>query len=464
MFLLLRELAAAGDLQLAGLAHVNHQIRGAASDHDEAFCRALAARAGVPIVVAQIDVPALARAQRQSIEVAARHARHRALHEAAAELGADRIATAHTRDDQAETVLLHLTRGAGLSGARGIEPLAGDRIRPLLDCARAELQGWLRDRDEPWREDESNADVGNPRNRLRHLVLPALREHFNPALDAALARFADILREDHDYLTDVARTLAAAIVVERAGEVAVAAAALARLPRALARRVARVALETVHAGRSYDLEEVDAVVDASLGLADAGASSRADSGRRSSARDLSGVRMERSGEFVVLRNRGLSNQAAGPFAYELPIPGSVAITESRVRVEAEGPTPFHPDATREIGNGSDEVVIRADELGEGVLVRNRRAGDRLQLWQVGRKKVQDLFVDRKVERLERDRVPIVTDRAGRIIWVAGHALDAAFRVGPATNTVVTLKLRPLETGVPTARSWRGGAESAGRQR
>lgn len=453
MAFVLRELAAAGDFQLAGVSHVNHHVRGAASDGDEAFCRALAARLEVPVVIAHADVPALAREHRQSIEVAGRHARHRALEAAAAELGADRIATAHTRNDQAETVLLHLMRGAGLSGASGIDPSPGVLIRPLLDCPRDDLRTWLAALGEPWREDETNDDVSNPRNRLRHVVLPELRQHFNPAVDAALARFADIFREDHAYLTAAAADAAARLVERRDDGVAIDAPGLLALPRALARRVVRAALETAGVRQSYDLMEVDAVLQSCGG----GPGVR---------RDLPGVRMERSGHFVVLVHRQMRGTTTSEgFRYVLPVPGEVSIEASGAVLEAAGPfdsgdiglaqgRPFDAhdvqggdgpfDAARLQGraqDGADRVVIHADELGDGLLVRSRQAGDRVRVRNVGRKKLQDLFVDRKVDREARDLVPIVTDTSGRIIWVAGHALADEFRVGPLTSKVVILTLR-----------------------
>jgi tRNA(Ile)-lysidine synthase len=458
MLFVLRELAAAGDLQLAGLAHVNHHVRPGASDEDEAFCRALASRLDVPVAIAHADVPALALAHRQSIEVAGRHARHSALADAATELGADRIATAHTRDDQAETMLLHLTRGAGLSGARGIEPSSATRIRPMLSCARADLRTWLTAIGEPWREDATNDDLANPRNRLRHEVLPALRQYFNPAVDAALARFADILREDDAHLTSAGSEAAARIVESRGDEVALDGAALAALPRALSRRVARIALATVHPRRSYDLEEVDAIVDAWTDPA---------GGRR----DLPGLRMERSGRFVVLVHRETARPVAEAFSYPLPVPGHVSIVESGVVVEAEGPfdsqdarlaqgkpfdshegyvaqafrpaagEAFKPAGDPSLDPADDRVVVAADELGTELRVRSRRPGDRVRIPSVGHKKLQDLFVDRKVDRFARDLVPIVTDRSDRIVWVAGHLVAEEFRVGPRTDKVVILTLR-----------------------
>ncbi len=257
LFFLLRELAAAGDLQLAGLAHLHHHIRGAAADEDAAFCRALAARAGVAAAIGDADVPALAGRERLSIEVAGRKARQQFFVEALASLGGHRIGVAHTRDDQAETVLLRLVRGAGPAGLAGIAPRRDHLVRPLLELTRIELREYLESIGESWREDATNQDRAIPRNRIRHDILPLLRE-LNPRADAALARTANILRSDAELFDALANDAARRFVrTIDDGRVAVAADGLAGLPKALARRVALVALETVNPGQSYGLEEAD---------------------------------------------------------------------------------------------------------------------------------------------------------------------------------------------------------------
>ena len=152
LLLLLRDLHERGDVVLDCAAHLNHQIRGEAADADEAFCRALARELGVAIVTERVDVPALAREQRLSIEVAARNARREFLERVQTSRGADRIATAHTADDQAETVLLRLVRGAGTRGLGGIAPRRGVWIRPSLELSHAELRAELHQRDQSWRE------------------------------------------------------------------------------------------------------------------------------------------------------------------------------------------------------------------------------------------------------------------------------------------------------------------------
>jgi tRNA(Ile)-lysidine synthase len=425
LLFVLHELASLGAVNLCGLAHLDHRIRGEESARDAAFCRALAGRLGLPSVIGEVDVPALAGSNGLSLEVAGREARHRFLSEAAATLNADRIALAHTRDDQAETVLLRLVRGAGPAGLSGIAPRRGVLIRPLLDSTRAELRAFLEEKGESWHEDSTNADWANPRNRMRHDVLPVLRAHFNPRVDAALARTADILREDHAWLVEMAGEAARKIVSQSDGRVSVNLAALNGLPAALARRVALKALETANPGRSYGLEEAD-----SIRLVTAG----------EALPELAGVRMERSGENVVIQKRGNRRPVIEGFELALPVPGLVTDPGGSWEIAAEGP--LTSPAPLEAALGASRVAVDAQRLSGALHVRSRRPGDRLQpLGMTGRKKVQDVLVDRKVPRDERDMVPIITDMTGRIVWVAGHVLDEGFRVTPRTTTVVMLTLR-----------------------
>jgi tRNA(Ile)-lysidine synthase len=426
LLFLLDELRRLGDVQLAGACHVHHHIRGADADEDERFCRVLADRLGVPLVVAHRDVPALAAESRQSLEVAGRLARRTALVEAAGELQAERIATAHTRDDQAETVLLRIVRGAGISGLGGIAPAQGLFIRPVLDVSRQSLQAWLTTRGETWREDASNQDKANPRNRVRHELLPYLRAHFNPSADRALARLAEVARAEDAVLRAEADNTG--VLVPRAGGVGIDRRGLAALPRAVARRVVRKALEAVNPSRSYDLEQVDLVYD-SCGV------------RRSGPLEFRGVRVERNDADVVLLIKQDRAHHSKPFHYELSIPGRVTVPEAGCVVEAAGPLSAGGEQRLEWPR---EVLVPAEPFEAGLVIRSRAPGDRLRLRGVrGRVKLQDLFVNQKVSRSERDRTPIVTDAAGRIVWVGGLALSEEFRVSERTKAVVVLKLRRL---------------------
>jgi len=429
LFHLLRELADLGDLRLAGLIHLHHHIRGDAADADAAFCRDLAARAGVPAVIGEADVPALAARDGVSLEVAGREARQQFYFDALSAFPATALAVAHTRDDQAETVLLRLTRGAGPTGLSGIAPRRDHLVRPLLEVTRAELRSYLNAIKEEWREDATNADSAIPRNRIRHHVLPHLRE-LNAQADAAIARAADIFRTDATFLDELANEAAGKLVRLEGTRVRVDAAGLEQLPLALARRVALRALETANPSRAYGLEEAQLLCEMVAG--GAGAS-------------LAGLDMERFGPDVVLLRRvadvasGFSRTVApaGPFELQLSIPGAVDAPHGRWTLTASGPVSRH-QAHAEVG----QVLVDASTVGPSLIVRPRRPGDRLHpLGAPGSKKVQDVFVDRKIPRDARDREPIVTDEMGRIVWVAGQVLAEAFRVTPLTTTVVVLTLR-----------------------
>lgn len=181
-------------------ATLDHGLRGAQSAADTAFVAQIAAEWGIPCTVGSADVPHLAATWRLGIEAAARRARYAFLRECAAQIGATCIATAHQRDDQAETILLHLIRGSGLAGLRGILPSSqreGVRIvRPLLNIGREELSAYLTALDITPCEDSSNADLNYARNKVRHAILPLLRE-INPSVAESLARMAQTLRDDY---------------------------------------------------------------------------------------------------------------------------------------------------------------------------------------------------------------------------------------------------------------------------
>ena len=354
LFFLLRELAAAGDLQLTGLAHLHHHIRGAAADEDAAFCRALAARAGVAAAIGDADVPALAGRERLSIEVAGRKARQQFFVEALASLGGHRLGVAHTRDDQAETVLLRLVRGAGPAGLAGIAPRRDHLVRPLLELTRIELREYLESIGESWREDATNQDRAIPRNRIRHDILPLLRE-LNPRADAALARTANILRSDAELFDALANDAGRRFVrTIDDGRVAIDAEGLAGLPTALARRVALVALETVNPGHSYGLEEADHIYVA-CGHPEKGLSG-----------NLPGVDVERLGADCVLVKRSIEAGGDPPlhgaFDLRLTVPGTVEEPRGGWTLTAEGPMYRETAGTP----GAGQVMVDAGGLGLGL--------------------------------------------------------------------------------------------------
>ncbi len=179
--------------------HVHHNLRAAEADADQRFVVELCEHLGVPLHLASVDTAARAASERETVEEAARNLRYEVFRGLLAEGRATHVLTAHTLDDQAETVLMKLLRGAWLEGLSAISPVLEERggriVRPLLQTTRAELRAYLAAEKQNWREDSSNADESFTRNRLRHRVLPLLREE-NPAIDRTLANLAELAREE----------------------------------------------------------------------------------------------------------------------------------------------------------------------------------------------------------------------------------------------------------------------------
>lgn len=253
--LLLRELAERAGFVLAGVAHLNHQLREEA-EADEQFCRELAAALALPIDVERVDVAQAARRGRISLEDAGHRERYAFFRRALARMRGDRVATGHHRDDQAETALMRLVRGAGPDGLAGIRPRAGCVVRPLLHVSRAELRAWLEQRGQPFREDETNRDPAFTRNRVRHELIPFLEARFSPSIAGVLARTAEIVRADAEWMEAAVDEIAPAVLALGERTATVDAEALLRHPPALARRLARRALEHV-AGRRPEFDTVE---------------------------------------------------------------------------------------------------------------------------------------------------------------------------------------------------------------
>ncbi len=432
LLLLLRELEQDGVLTIAGAAHLNHQLRGAEADEDEAFCAALAGGLGVPFRAERTDVAARARAQKRSIEDAARSARYDFFERAAGELSGDVIAVAHTKEDQAETFLLRLLRGSGTRGLAAIQPRAGRVVRPLLDVAREDLRAYLASHGQAFRQDSSNADVRIPRNRIRHEVIPYLESHFSPRVTDVLAREAALARQDEEFLRGEAVKLAARIVLTD-GAVRIDVPGLRSAPRALSSRVTQAALQRLAGSKSITFDHVARV----LALADGAGEGRAVS--------LPGQYAVRAGGTIVLRpGRSRVPAGANSFAFSLSIPGEVELRLQRLAVGAEPGPPPGDDTRRQstwAGRGN-EVGVATGALDLPLAVRSRRPGDRFRpLGAPGGRKLQDFLVDRKVARDERDSLPLVVDGRDRIVWVVGHAVAEDFRVTDPSQGVLLLKVR-----------------------
>lgn len=395
------------------VVHLNHKLRGAESDQDEQFVRELAMARGLEIMTESCDVKSDATEKKLSLETAARRLRYEFFEELLQKRELDNIATAHTMDDQAETVLLKLARGAGTRGVAGIYPrvavscqlsafsrTAESRpaiVRPLLSTSRRQLEAYLAEIGQNWREDSSNRDLRHTRNRVRHDIIPRLEEYVNPSVRETLAEAAEIARAEEEYWTETVAQLMPKLwrksaendsggVLQRPG--------LAELPLALQRRIVRAAGESL--GFNLEFRHVEEVLSLKEG----------------------GCCVVSYGWTVSQHNGRLEFRGAqaepSDYEYSLPLPGRVVVVESGLVLET-----LVVRGCGSPGELSRDQLLDIKLAETALTVRNWRPGERF--WPVHTKqpkKMKELLQDRHITGEEKRRWPVVAS-GNEIVWVRG---------------------------------------------
>jgi tRNA(Ile)-lysidine synthase len=388
-------------------AHLHHGLRGEEADGDLAFTRALAAQLGLPFHEARVDAGVTAQKNGESIEEAARHLRYGWFRQLMASGEVEAVATAHTRDDQAETVLAKFLRGAWTEGLSGIYPVVefpeGRVLRPLLTATRAEIEAYLGARSQNWREDSSNRHLSFTRNRIRHELLPLL-ESWNPHLREHLAQMAQLARDEEVWWQDELHRRAPQLILPgspvRGGGRASAGDGLAlditrllALAPALERRLLRYCAEQL--GATVDFPATEAL------------RMLAHTGHAGHKLELAGgLRAERTPRELRLRLAG--EQATHPVPeYSVAIPGELTAPAFGLRLRIEA------DATP--GKAESRMAT----------LRNWRPGDRVRLrYSSGPHKVKEVLERLRVTGASRALWPVL-EAEGRIVWMQGVELEPA---------------------------------------
>ena len=380
-------------------AHVEHGIRGKASEDDCTFVHALCKEKAVPLYTAHVDAPAYSRMHGCGIEDAARRLRYAFLYETADAIGADVIALAHHAGDQAETVLMHAMRGSDMKGLCAMRYRSGRLIRPLLDEAPDMLRAYLVSIGQAWREDESNADTAYLRNRIRRDILPQM-EAAAPGTGGALRRLSRAAQRDEDYFIRQLNTLNLHKIPLTDG-IAARKDALSELHPALCSR-ALVHLMDCAGIAPQCADVIDAIMDA-LGTSDA-------------VINLSGGAHAFVGETYLCLTR--ADAAANDVPLNVPGYTQTPFGGFEVRLALEGET----------GDGKREQCVPLRLL-EGACVSSRREGDTMVPF--GRNtpvKLKKLMIDAHVERAMRRSVPLVRDSAGNVLFAVGLRASESCRV------------------------------------
>lgn len=427
------------------VAHIHHGLRGRSADRDAAFVAAAAARHALSVSVDRLA--AETRPRGTSVQVWAREARYSRLETVRRRTRAGWTLTAHTEDDQAETVLLNLLRGTGLRGLAGIPQRRGHIVRPLLSVSREAIATYAAARGVAYREDASNRRLAYRRNRIRAHLLPMLAREYNPRIKTALAALAVLAREDEAALESRAATAARAALRQRGSTVALDLARLRTAPSAIARRLFHEAFRRISAGRhGLTRRHLDAIGR----LADVGAAVSLPGGLRAwvAAHELrfgpaAPARRNRRARRDIATAHRSAEVALRPGSWVRWAPGACSLRIRRVvgkrpRTEAEDPT---------------RELLSARVLDGPVSVRGWRPGDRFRpLGLAGTKKLQDFFVDAKIPRKARARVPLLV-AADRIAWVVGYRIADEFRwAGERTGCMAEVRFAEGARGVPAGQN------------
>ncbi len=421
------------------IAHLNHQLRGAESEADAHYVSDLAHQLDIPATIEQRDVKAYQSQQHISLEEAAREVRYTFLAQAAKSIGTNQVAVGHTADDHIETILMHLIRGTGTRGLRGLQPSSrwqssGNSltiIRPLLPVSRQETADYCRNHQLIPRIDASNLSLSPLRNRIRHQLLPLLKS-YNPRVAEALLRTARIAGDDLAFLDKEIDRLWGKIVQKQGNTITLNKKRVLELPPALKRYLLRRVIEDL-LGNLKDIESrhIGEIIGALTKPA----------GKRLSL--PGGLIFSIEYDQYLL---GSEPAALSPFPilgaeFPLKLPGETVLPGWRVEATIIGPSIAKGKGIKGIGltNNLFTAYFDLDKTGDKLLVRPRQPGDRFQpLGMSQPKKLGEFMIDSKIPSAWRQRIPLVCSPE-HILWVVGWRIDERVKVSEKTREVLRLK-------------------------
>ncbi|OQY26289.1 MAG: tRNA lysidine(34) synthetase TilS [Candidatus Cloacimonetes bacterium 4572_55] len=392
------------------IAHLNHCLRGEESDRDAQFVRQMGVDLDIPVYVETVDVRELAKDRKLSLETAGRDARYSFFRRIAGAIGATKIATGHTADDQAETILMRMLRGAGFRGLGGIPYRQGEVIRPLLDVEKSLILSYVHEIGHPFCQDSSNLQTDCTRNKIRRELLPLLEKEYYSGLSRRLCRMGTIFRQIDFFLQDQTEQRAIKTCdLSQKGKIRLDLSHFFDYPAPVQIGLIRWCAEKLTGGAK------DWTFDHYLDCLEL--ITRGETGRE---RHFPGsVRVSLSYDQLIFFR---SVHEVATLNQTLPIPGEIHIPTSALRIRAELISLDDPklEAFPMDRSGATRYILADfDELKPRLTVRYRQPGDRIRLLGNGTKKVKDVLIDAKTPRHERDRIPIIFSGQD-ILWIVGY--------------------------------------------
>jgi len=414
------------------VAHLNHRLRGADSEADARYVAELAHRLGIPATIEQRNVSSFQVEHRLSPEEAAREVRYAYLAEVARGIGASRVAAGHTLDDHIETILMHIVRGSGTRGLRGLQPYTEQQfhgngltvVRPLLSVKRAETTSYCHHHQLKPQIDASNLSLSPLRNRIRLELLP-LMQSYNAEISEALLRLSQIAHDDLDFISEEGKKQWEQVAQEHEETIVLEKEPFLKLPLAIKRHLLRIAIEKL-IGNLKDIETRH--IEQLIGALNKPA------GRK--------ISLPEGLIFVIEYDRFLLSMdpsALSPFPilkgeHSVKIPGETKLPGWQIEADIV--------MREQIDREDDGFIAFLDrkKTGDGLTIRPRKRGDRFQpLGMAQQKKLGEFMIDARIPQAWRDRIPIVCSPS-QVVWIAGWRIDERVKVTRSTQEVLRLRM------------------------
>ena len=423
LLLLLNELREEMKLTLF-VVHVNHGIRGEDAKRDELFVENICKKLGISYEIEKVDIINIAKNFSLTEEEAGRKARYDAFYRILREKNTTKIAVAHNLNDQAETVLMYLCRGSGLTGLKGILPVRDEIIRPLIECSRSEIEKWLKIENQEYCIDYTNFETEYTRNKIRNNLLPYIEEQINSNAVKNIARNAALIKEEDDYIEKEANKAYYSVFVKKDDKnIYLDILKMKNLPKVMQRRIIRIGFKELNKNiKNLTLKHVNASLELMNGA----------TGKRLQLGENMGIIKE----YKYLKFTKIVNIDSEDYGYAINEEETVYVKEAGYYVKISKKS--------EKGELNSQIVytkaIDYDKINDVLMVRNRRRTDTISINKNGgSKKLKDFFIDEKIPRQSRQKIPLIA-LGNEIVWVINHRNGEKYMADDTTKNILYIHL------------------------
>ena len=404
-------------------AHINHCLRDNESDLDEEFVKFNCENLGVPLFCKRVDVDGISKSKKISLEEAGRFARYEFFEEISKKINAQKIAVAHNANDNAETILMRITRGCGLDGLCGIKPVRDNIIRPLIEIKREDIESYCKDNNLNPRIDLSNLDKTYTRNKIRLELIPYLEKEFNEKIINIINRMSNLVCLDAEYINLELQKIMKEIIIKQNEEyIIVNLDKINKQSEFIIPKILRLLILELQ-GNLVEIEQIN-VLELMKFIKYAKTGSKHDLPK--------GLKVKKSyNELTIYKNNNIIE--ARKYSYSINIPGNTLIEEVKTSIDA-----CFTDSL-DVKVDKYTQFFDYDKIKDSLFVRTRMDGDVFSPSGMrGTKKVKDYFIDKKIPKEDREQIPIIATK-NEVVWIIGERISEKYKVDNTTKKILVLK-------------------------